>query len=117
MTTVKFGNNATELLKETSTTSYFKRSEKNILDSDGILILSHGKLTGGSALTRKLANRHRKSWVHVDLDKVSLPDVVGIVKAWMDRYGIEILNVADPQASEFPSIYAETIKILERIIK
>jgi len=38
-------------LKEMPTASYPKRTEKNVLDSDGTLILSHGKLTGGSALT------------------------------------------------------------------
>ncbi len=34
-------------LQEMPTSSYPKRTEKNILDSDGTLILSHGKLTGG----------------------------------------------------------------------
>ncbi len=104
-------------LQEMPTASYPKRTEKNILDSDGTLILSHGKLTGGSALTRKSAKEHSKPWVHVDMDKVSLPDAVGIVKAWIDRHGIEILNVAGPRASKTPSIYDETVKILERVMK
>ncbi|MBW2083807.1 MAG: hypothetical protein JRI39_12165, partial [Deltaproteobacteria bacterium] len=37
-------------LQEMPTTSYVKKTEQNILDSDGTLIISHGKLTGGSAL-------------------------------------------------------------------
>jgi hypothetical protein len=104
-------------LQEMPTASYPKRTEKNILDSDGTLILSYGKLTGGSALTRKLAKKHSKSWVHVDLNKVALPDAVGIIKGWVDRHGIEVLNVAGPRASKSPSIYDETINILERVIK
>jgi len=40
-------------LKEMPTASYPKRTVQNVLDSDGTLILSHGKLTGGSALTEK----------------------------------------------------------------
>jgi len=40
-------------LKEMPTASYPKRTEKNVVESDGTLILSHGKLTGGSALTLK----------------------------------------------------------------
>jgi hypothetical protein len=36
------------------------------------LILSYGKLTGGSALTRKLAKKHNRPWVHVDLDTVKI---------------------------------------------
>ena len=42
-------------LQEMPTASYPKRTEKNVLDSDGTLIVSHGKLTGGSALTLKMA--------------------------------------------------------------
>jgi len=34
-------------LLEMPTGSYSKRTEKNILDSDGTLIVSHGLLTGG----------------------------------------------------------------------
>lgn len=34
-------------MDELSTTSYPARTEKNILDSDGTLIVSHGRLTGG----------------------------------------------------------------------
>jgi len=81
------------------------------------LILSYGKLTGGSALTRKLAKKHSKPWVHVDLDKLSLPDAVGVVKAWIYQHGIEVVNVAGSRASKSPAIYDETVKILERVIK
>ncbi len=48
-------------LQEMPTSSYPERTEKNILDSDGTLIISHGKLTGGSALTRELAVKHNNS--------------------------------------------------------
>ncbi len=42
-------------LQEMPTTSYPKRTEKNVLDSEGTLILSHGRLSGGSSLTIKIA--------------------------------------------------------------
>ena len=45
-------------LDEMPTASYPKRTEKNILDSDGTVIFSRGKITGGSALTKKLAKQH-----------------------------------------------------------
>jgi hypothetical protein len=34
--------------KEMETGSYPKRTEQNVIDSDGTLIVSHGTLTGGS---------------------------------------------------------------------
>jgi len=104
-------------LWEMSTVSYPKRTEKNILDSDGTLIISCGKLTGGSALTRKLARKHGRPWVHVDLDRVSLSDAAGIVRVWVEQNGIEILNVAGPRASKAPSIYNSTIKILQDVLE
>jgi hypothetical protein len=42
-------------LQEMKTRSYVKRTEQNVIDSDGTLILSHGKLTGGLAFTRQFA--------------------------------------------------------------
>ena len=41
-------------LPEIPTCSYPARTEKNVLDSDGTFIFTHGKLTGGSTLTQKL---------------------------------------------------------------
>jgi len=40
-------------LWEMETRSYAKRTEQNVIDSDGTLILSHGELSGGSDLTRQ----------------------------------------------------------------
>jgi len=45
-------------LQEMPTSNCSKRTEKNVLDSDGTLIVSHGMLTGGSAVTEFLAAMH-----------------------------------------------------------
>ena len=58
-------------LNEMPTASYSARTEKNVLDSDGTLIISHGKLNGGAALTRQFAKKHNRPWMHVDLDKTN----------------------------------------------
>ena len=42
-------------LTEMPTDSYQERTEQNVIDSDGTVIISHGKLTGGSAYTQKMA--------------------------------------------------------------
>lgn len=99
-------------LDELSTTSYPKRTEKNIMDSDGTLILSHGRLTGGSALTRRLAEQHKKPVLHVDLSKFSRFDAVSMVKKWIERNNVEVLNVAGSRGSKDPLIYRETVELL-----
>ena len=57
-------------LQEMPTDSYKARTEQNVIDSDGTLIISHGELTGGSAYTRKMAMKHGKPWYHADLNKL-----------------------------------------------
>jgi hypothetical protein len=58
-------------LQEMLTTSFPKRTEKNVIESDGTLIVSHGKPTGGSALTQKFAVQHNKPCLHIDLNAIA----------------------------------------------
>ncbi|MFO7970885.1 MAG: putative molybdenum carrier protein [Desulfobacterales bacterium] len=58
-------------LKEMETANYNKRTEQNVIDSDGTLIISHGKLTGGSEYTRDMALEHGRPWLHIDLNKTT----------------------------------------------
>ena len=58
-------------LKEMSTASYPKRTEKNVIDADGTLILTHGKLSGGSALTVKIAMKHGRPYLDVHVLKTA----------------------------------------------
>ena len=103
-------------LQEMPTSSYPKRTEKNVLDSDGTLIIYHGKLTGGSALTRKMAKRHGRPWIRLDLDKLSISDVSKAIISWIDRNGIQVLNVAGSRASKDPGIYKATMEILRIVL-
>jgi len=102
-------------LKEMPTASYPERTEKNVLDADGTLIVSHGKLTGGSALTRAVAIRNDRPWLHVDLDGMAAFEAVRTVVDWIERSEIEVLNVAGPRASEDPGIYRATMDLLEAV--
>ena len=103
------------LLQEMPTGEYSERTEKNILDSDGTLIVSHGRLTGGSALTRELAKRHNRPCMHVDMEDADMDDAAKQVKAWIERKYIRVLNVAGPRASKDPKIYDATMALLESV--
>jgi hypothetical protein len=103
-------------LQEMPTGSYSRRTEKNILDSDGTLIISHGQLTGGSALTREFAKQHRKPWIHLDMADLSLETAADRLIFWIERNDIKVLNVAGPRASKDPKIYQATIDLLEKML-
>jgi hypothetical protein len=104
-------------LKEMPDTSYARRTKKNVLSADGTLIISHGELTGGSALTRMLAITHKHLWLHVNMDQMSVTEAADAIRVWIDANRIAVLNVAGSRASHDGKIYAVTMKILEAVFQ
>ena len=100
-------------LKEMPTESYPERTEKNVRESDGTLILSHGLLTGGSALTRNLADKHRRPCLSIDLNIIPAFKAATLITSWIELHQIKTLNVAGPRASNDPKIYQKAKDILE----
>ena len=101
---------------ESSSDEYSRRTELNVKDSDGTLILSHGALTGGSALTEKLARKHGKPFLHIDLSRKPEFQATVDITHWLGANHIEILNIAGPRASKDPKIYEATTGILEAVL-
>jgi hypothetical protein len=85
--------------------------------SDGILIISHGELTGGSEYSRQMAEKCGKHWMHIDPNKPSVEAAVQVIRAWIDGSQIKTLNVAGPRASRDPKIYGITRRLLSVLIR
>ncbi len=102
-------------VKEMPTDSYEARTEQNVIDSEGTLIISHGELTGGSAYTRKMTMKHNKPWYHANLNKLPTFQAAMIIEDWISKNGIETLNVAGPRHSKDPIIYGLVTVILELV--
>lgn len=100
-------------LRETPTASYPERTEWNVRDSDGTLVLHRGRLRGGSALTVRLARRHGRPAMTVDL---AVAPSVQAVRDWISRERIRKLNVAGPRESEHPGIHAEATQFLRGVL-
>ena len=96
-----------------STTSYDKRTEQNVIDSDGTVIVSHGNLTGGSALTQTFTIKHHKPCLHLDMENKTIAEAAGSLNNWIEKSKIKILNVAGPRVSKDNKIYQVTRDILE----
>jgi hypothetical protein len=103
-------------MQEINAIDYDQRTELNVMDSDGTLLFSYGELTGGSALTKKLARKHLKPCLHVDVKEISEYKAVEIIKSWLEVRNIETLNVAGPRASESPEIYDIVLNIMKSIL-
>jgi hypothetical protein len=100
---------------ETSTAVYAERTEKNVIDSDGTLIISRGELTGGSEVTREMALMHGRPCLHVDLKQTAAFRAAVLIARWLETHRIQVLNVAGPRASKDPRIYQDTLSLLESV--
>jgi len=103
-------------LIEMPTASYQKRTEMNVIGSDGTIIFSHARLTGGSAYTRTMAKRHNKPYLHIDLNDTDIFHAALLMLEWIDEQEIKTLNVAGPRASKDPKIYEKVTDVLEDML-
>lgn len=92
------------VLSETESASYSQRTERNVNDADGTLIVTAGPLSGGTALTRSLARRSGCAVLVVDLRK---EDGFTAVEQWLVANRIRVLNVAGPRESQQPGIHGQ----------
>ncbi len=82
--------------------------------SDGTLILAQGALTGGTALTYRVARELNKPCLVIDLARANTTDVVC---RWLTRNAVKSLNVAGPRESTKPGIYARSLDFLRRLLR
>ncbi len=101
-------------LKEMPTASFKERIEQNVKDSDGTLIISHGKPTGSSDYNRKMALKYKRHLLHIDPSQINTRRSAELINSWIALHHVEKLNVAGSRASEDPKIYKATMDILEK---
>lgn len=89
-------------LDEHKSSDYAARTEQNVVDSDGTLILYVHRMSAGTALTNRLAKKHGKALHRVRLDRETNLDAI---IAWIHSADIRTLNVAGPRASSHPEVY------------
>ncbi|RMF60476.1 MAG: molybdenum cofactor carrier [Bacteroidetes bacterium] len=101
-------------LRETPSSDYAQRTRWNVRDSDGTLVLLVGAPSGGTALTFEEARRLGRPCCVVRLD--ARPDVAA-VRSWLERNGVQVLNVAGPREEEAPGIYALARGFMTRLLR
>jgi 16S rRNA (cytosine1402-N4)-methyltransferase len=120
-------------LLETESPQYHIRTERNIRESDGTLIVFRGKMSGGTDLTFRMAVDRRKPFLMIDLNRFDWgPPPLSLGKRkedsqpggqaehhnvrtilnWLAANHIAVLNVAGPRESGEPGIQAETARLV-----
>lgn len=101
-------------LQEVESPEYPVRTERNVVDSDGTLILYRARLLGGTELTRRLAVKFKKPLLLVNLADAVDP---AAIRRWLARNEIRVLNVAGPRESNCPGIGETTRYIIRQLLK
>ena len=92
-------------LRETPENDPAQRTEWNVRDSDGTLIVSLAKrLVGGTRLTEVLAERLAKPHLVLAKTDGDLSAQVEALRRFIAENGIQVLNIAGPRASGEPSV-------------
>ncbi|MCD4663693.1 MAG: putative molybdenum carrier protein [Bacteroidales bacterium] len=99
-------------LKETQTANYSERTEKNILESDGTLILNLDKIDPGTVLTQNLCIKRKKPyWIQKLTNFTNIENFY----LWLINNKIKTLNIAGPRESSSSGIYLKTLDFLEKV--
>lgn len=102
-------------LHETPTPEYPERTEWNVRDSDGTLVLTRGEpaVGSGTAFTIELARAYQRPHLIVDLTN---PTPAKTVRDWIAKNRIRVLNVAGPRAERNDGIYEQAAAFLRKVV-
>lgn len=100
-------------LQEHASADYAPRTVQNVLEADGTLVLCPGVPTGGTLLTCQVARQHKRPLLVVDLD--NLPSTE-LVRSWLAKHNIRVLNVAGPRESQSPGVNARAREFLVQVL-
>lgn len=100
-------------LQETPTNAYPERTNWNVRDADGTLILTPGPAEGGTAYTIVCAKLHQRPYLVIDLLGEAR---VETAQRWARDHGVKVLNVAGPRESTYPGVYQLAVHFLETLL-
>jgi DNA-binding transcriptional MerR regulator len=89
--------------------------EKNVLDADGSIIFSYGRLSPNAIDTLNFAKALKKPWLHIDLETEKNPSP--ILRKWLNKFEVKVLNVAGKSASKVPGLQKSVNDIIALVLK
>jgi hypothetical protein len=101
-------------LTETPSEVYSQRTEWNVRDSDGTAVFSvRSELRGGSLLTVELAGWYNKPIIHLCAQDEGTNHAQEL-RAFIEEFGISVLNIAGPRESDEPEVYRFVSRVLDQ---
>lgn len=99
-------------LRETPSTSYLVRTERNAAESTFTVIFTLGVISGGSKRTAEFAKKHGRRFIHLQLLEDQEINAAYKLASFIHLRGNTSLNVAGSRESKEPGIHARASKVL-----
>jgi hypothetical protein len=100
-------------LQETGSAEYEERTQQNVIDADGTLVLVNGPPRDGTLLACRTAERHGKPLLIVDCTP---PVDVTPIRNWLAANDVHVLNVAGPRESSHPGIGEQAEAVVRALL-
>ena len=92
-------------LKELPKAGYLQRTKRNVIDSDGTVIIFYGNPAGGTLLTLESCIKESKAFLLIDAESLSIEEASARIQRFIEQNNISIVNIAGPRASEKAEAY------------
>ncbi|MEA3410095.1 MAG: putative molybdenum carrier protein [Pseudomonadota bacterium] len=103
-------------LREHRSSTYSRRTEQNVRDSDGTVILHCGRLEGGTRLTAECCRRADRPCLQLDMAALAEEKAVDLLHDFVAGRSIRVLNVAGPRASGWSDAYRVTRGVISTFL-
>ena len=100
-------------VKELPNSGYRQRTKKNVIDSDGTLIIYFSYPSGGTKQTINFCINEAKPHILIDAENISISEASKKIEMFVNQNSISVLNIAGPRASGEPRAYGYAKKLIE----
>jgi hypothetical protein len=100
-------------VQELDAGGFTERTFQNVKDSDGTVMIYPGKLGGGTEQTVHFSQELQRPHESIDASEVSAEEAARLIRDFVRKNRIEILNVAGPRQTEWAEGYDYAFCALE----
>jgi hypothetical protein len=100
-------------VQELEAGGFTERTLQNVKGSDGTVVIYLGKLKGGTEQTVRFCIELNRPHQLIDASRISPDEAAKLIRDFVLKHKIDILNVAGPRQSEWPEGYDYVFRALE----
>jgi putative molybdenum carrier protein len=95
---------------------YEQRTRRNVLESDGTVVIYFGCLEGGTEYTAQQCKLLGKPYILIDADETPQTRAADLIANFVTAYSVGTLNVAGPRQSKAPAAHAYAYKVISLLL-